>query len=581
MNKALKTWVDECTALCEPEEVIWCDGSESEYRLMIDKMLADGTLVELNQQKYPGCYLHRSNPNDVARVEHCTFICSEKEEDAGPTNHWMAPAAARDKVLPLYAGAMKGRTMYVVPYLMGPKGSPSSKVGIEITDSPYVAASMRTMTRMGQVALDELGDSTDFCKGLHSIGTLDPESRFIVHFPETREILSINSGYGGNALLGKKCFALRIASVQGRDEHWLAEHMLILGLESPQGDISYIAAAFPSACGKTNLAMLVPPESQKGWKIWTVGDDIAWMRIGPDGRLWAINPEAGFFGVAPGTSNLTNPNALATVQSNTIFTNVGMTDDGCPWWEGMDGDPPRHLIDWKGNDWTPDSETKAAHPNSRFCAPAAQCPSVSPKFDDPEGVPISAIVFGGRRSKAAPLVFESFDWEHGTFVGAAMASETTAAATGAVGVVRRDPMAMLPFCGYNMGDYWGHWLDMGRRIPNPPRIFHVNWFRTDDEGKFIWPGFGENLRVLRWVLERCQGGGEARQSAIGRLPAADSIDTTGLAIDNKVVEELLSIDPEVYKQEADLIEEWFNKFGDRLPKQMRSQLEALRERLGA
>jgi phosphoenolpyruvate carboxykinase (GTP) len=580
VNTALKSWVDEVATLTKPSRVQWIGGSQAENDKLIAEMLETGVLHRLNQEQFPSCYLHRSDPSDVARTEHLTFICSTRQEDTGPTNNWMAPAEAKRKVGGLFEGAMRGRTMYVIPYIMGPVGSPSSKVGVEITDSPYVVANMRIMTRMGDVALKQLGDGADFVKGLHSLGDLNPERRFICHFPEEKLIWSVGSGYGGNALLGKKCFALRIASVQARDEGWLAEHMLILGLESPEGRTSYVAAAFPSACGKTNLAMLVPPASQKGWKVWTVGDDIAWLRPGPDGRLWAINPEAGFFGVAPGTSSKTNANAMATLRSNSIFTNVAVTADGCPWWEGIDGAVPETLTDWRGNPWRKGSSEKAAHPNSRFTAPARQCPSISPHFDDPQGVPISAFIFGGRRARTAPLVLEAFDWAHGVFVGASVASETTAAQSGAVGVVRRDPMAMLPFCGYNMGDYFGHWLRIGPMLKHPPRIFHVNWFRQDASGRFLWPGFGENMRVLRWILGRCEGTAAAVDSPIGCLPAKGAIDVSGLDVSPATMDELLAVSPTDWRTEAAGIGEFFAKFGARLPAEMERQRAALVRRLG-
>jgi phosphoenolpyruvate carboxykinase (GTP) len=578
-NAALNAWVEEVARLTTPDRIVWCNGSDEEYQRLVREMLASGSLTELDQQKWPGCYHHRSDLSDVARVEHLTFICSEKEDDAGPTNNWRSPAAMRDTLIPLFTGCMKGRTMYVVPYLMGPDGSSLSKVGVEITDSPYVVANMRIMTRMGDVALKNLGDSTDFCKGLHSIGDLSPERRYIAHFPETRTIWSIGSGYGGNALLGKKCFALRIASTMGRDEGWLAEHMLILGVQNPQGETRYVAAAFPSACGKTNLAMLVPPPEMKGWKVWTVGDDIAWMHFDADGQLYAINPENGFFGVAPGTSSETNPNALETTRKNTIFTNTAITADRQPWWEGMSKTPPAGMTDWKGQPWTAGSGP-AAHPNSRFTAPAKQCPSISPEMENPKGVPISAIIFGGRRDRVAPLVYQSFDWNHGVFVGASMGSETTAAATGAVGVVRRDPFAMLPFCGYNMGDYFGHWLKLGTRSTKLPKIFHVNWFRKNQEGKFMWPGFGQNLRVLKWVLERCEGKGEAVESPIGLLPGKGGIDGTGLALPAGAMDELLSVDAADWRKDLAGIQEYFARFGAKLPAEMKKQADALGQRLG-
>jgi len=579
-NQALKSWVDEVAALTKPEKIQWCDGSQQEYDALIQLMLGDGTMSALDQDKWPNCYYHRSDAQDVARVEHLTFICTETKEEAGPNNNWAAPAEMKEKMTGLFDGCMKGRTMYVVPYCMGPIGSPYSKVGVEITDSAYVTANMRIMTRMGQQALDKLGDSTDFVRGLHSTGELDPDRRFICHFPTTREIWSFGSGYGGNALLGKKCHALRIASAQARDEGWLAEHMLILGLENPQGEVKYVTAAFPSACGKTNLAMLIPPAHYKGWKAWCVGDDIAWMRYGEDGRLYAINPEAGFFGVAPGTSDKTNKNALESLKTNSIFTNTAVTEDNQPWWEGL-SPPPAKATDWKGNAWTPESDGAAAHPNSRFTAPAQQCPVVSDKFDDPQGVPIDAMIFGGRRAKTAPLVFEAFDWEHGVYVGAMAASETTAAATGAVGVVRRDPMAMKPFCGYNFADYFSHWLEMGKKSDKAPKIFHVNWFRQDDQGKFIWPGFGDNMRVLEWVLKRCAGEADAVETPIGHVPAPGTIDLEGIDIDEVTLERLLGVDPDAWQSELEGQKAFLEEFGERMPAEMWSQYEQLKDRLTA
>ena len=578
-NKVVLDWLKEMTDMTQPANVVWIDGSEKQLEELRQEAVSTGELIKLNQEKLPGCYLHRTAENDVARVEHRTFICTSKKEDAGPTNNWMDPKEAYEKLGKLYQGSMEGKTMYVIPYSMGPVGSPFSKIGIELTDSIYVVLNMAIMTRVGKAVIDQLGDNPDFVKCLHAKKDIDEENRYIVQFPEDKTIWSINSGYGGNVLLGKKCFALRIASYLGKQEGWMAEHMLILGLENPKGEVKYIAAAFPSACGKTNLAMLIPPEILKGYKVWTVGDDIAWLRIGKDGRLWAVNPEAGFFGVAPGTSSKTNPNALATTMKNTIFTNVLLKDDGTVWWEGMDGEAPAHGIDWKGNEWTPDMGTKGAHPNSRFTAPAKQCPCISPEWESPEGVPISAIVFGGRRAKTAPLVYESFDWNHGVFVGATMASETTAAASGAVGVVRRDPMAMIPFCGYNMADYFAHWLEMGKKIPNPPKIFNVNWFRLDENGKFMWPGFGDNMRVLNWILDRCEGKAEATETAIGYLPKPSDLNLEGLDIDDAQLAELLSVDKEIWKEEVKGQREFFAQFGDRLPAEIKNQLEALEARL--
>jgi len=578
MPTPLEQWVDDCAAITRPKAVHWCDGSAAEYDRLVGDMLQSRTLLELNQQEFPGCYLHRSDPNDVARTEHLTFVCTRDKDDAGPNNNWMSPAAAKEKVGPLFAGAMRDRIMYVVPYIMGPVASPYSQVGVEITDSPYVAASMRIMTRMGKVARDRLGGSDYFVKGLHSLGDLSPERRYILHFPEERTIWSVGSGYGGNALLGKKCHALRIASWMAREEGWLAEHMLIVGIEEPSGRTTYIAAAFPSACGKTNLAMLVPPASHKGYKVWTVGDDIAWMNPADD-LLHAINPEAGFFGVAPGTNSTTNPNMMATIGRNSLFTNVALTPRGTPYWEGMDGASPPEALDWQGKPWTPASGTKAAHPNSRFTTPAHQCPSISPEWESPGGVPISAIIFGGRRATLMPLVFEAFNWQHGVFLGATMASETTAAATSAVGVVRQDPMAMLPFCGYNMGDYFGHWLRMGARIATPPRIFRVNWFRQGRDGSYLWPGFGENLRVLRWIVARVHGEADPVKTAIGNLPRPADIDLTGVDVSRATLEDLLAVDRGGWLEAAAAQQQFLEQFGERLPREMRDEQAALVKRL--
>ncbi len=579
-NKAVLTWLEEMKAMTNPDQVIWYTGSAEQKAELTKQAVAEGTLIELNQEKLPGCYLHRTKENDVARVEDRTFICTTNKEDAGPINNWMAPADAYKMLGDLYKDSMKGKTMYVVPFIMGVPGSPFAKVGIELTDSIYVVLNMDIMTRAGNVALDELGDSDDFTKCLHASKDINADDRYIVHFPEDNTIWSINSNYGGNVLLGKKCLALRIASYLGKQEGWMAEHMLILGLENPQGEKHYIAAAFPSACGKTNLAMLIPPLS--GYKVTTVGDDIAWLRVGEDGRLWAVNPEAGFFGVAPGTSSKTNKNALETTMSNTIFTNVALKPDGTVWWEGMDGDVPEECIDWKGNPWTKEmgeQGIKAAHPNSRFTAPAAQCPCISLEFSSPAGVPISAIVFGGRRAKTAPLVYQSFNWQHGVFIGATMASETTAAAAGAVGVVRRDPMAMRPFTGYHMGDYFKHWLEMGKKIPNAPKIFHVNWFKQNDQGKFIWPGFGDNLRVLNWILDRCDGKVDATETAIGYLPKAEDLDVSGLNLSDEVMAELLSVDKEAWLEDVANQKEFFAPLGDRMPAELKEEQAALEARL--
>jgi phosphoenolpyruvate carboxykinase (GTP) len=575
----LSSWVDECARLTRPDRVLWCDGSQAEYDRLVASMLADGTLHGLDPKAFPGCALHRSHPSDTARTEHLTFICTERAEDAGPTNNWMSPAEAETRVRPLFEGCMKGRSMYVVPYLLGPPGSSFGRVGVQVTDSPYVVVNLRIMTRMGVPALECLREGGDFTRGLHSVGDLSAERRFICHFPERNAIWSVGSGYGGNALLSKKCFALRIASWLGSREGWLAEHMLILGLEDPQGEVTYMAAAFPSACGKSNLAMLLPPASQRGWKVWTVGDDIAWMRFGSDGRLYAVNPEAGFFAVAPGTSSKTNPNMAATIRRNTIYTNVAMTPERAPWWEGADGPPPASATDWKGRPWTPASPEQAAHPNSRFTAPARQCPSISPRLDDPAGVPISAIIFGGRRAAVAPLVYETFDWRHGVFVGATMGSETTAAATGQVGVVRRDPMAMRPFCGYNMADYFRHWLQFGARRDEAPAIFHVNWFQVDAGGSYLWPGFGENLRVLRWILARTRGQADARRTAIGYVPSPGALDLEGLDLPPSRVDALLRVDAGAWEKEIEDTGRFFDSFGDRLPPELRAEHDRLRHRL--
>ncbi len=581
-NKHVTKWVEEMAAMTQPDQIIWIDGSEAQIDDLRRQAVESGEMIKLNQDILPNCYLHRTAVNDVARVEGRTFICTKTKEDAGNINNWMDPAECYAKLTKLFTGSMKGRTMYAIPYSMSVVGSPFAKYGIELTDSIYVVLNMAIMTRVGTNVLEALGDGDDFIKGLHSKAQLDEENRYIVHFPEDNTIWSVNSGYGGNVLLGKKCFALRIASFLGRNEGWMAEHMLILGIENPKGEISYITAAFPSACGKTNLAMLIPPEiySKQGYKVWCVCDDIAWLRVGEDGRLWAVNPENGFFGVAPGTNNKSNPNALATTMRDTIFTNVVHNlDNNTVWWEGLDKNPPKNAMDWKGNKWDCEGTEKGAHPNSRFTALAQNCPCISSEFNNPQGVPVTAIVFGGRRAKTAPLVYQSRNWNHGVFVGSVMASETTAAATGAVGVVRRDPMAMRPFVGYDMGDYFSHWIAMGKKIPNPPKIFNVNWFRTDDEGHFIWPGFGDNMRVLMWILARCKGEVEAIETPIGFVPKAEDINIEGLDITLDTVKGLLEVNKELWSDEVAGIEEFYKQVGDRVPAELWNEYETLKANL--
>ena len=580
-NEAVLQWMEEMAAMTQPDKIVWITGEEEQLEALRKQAVEEGILIKLNEYKLPGCYLHRTDPDDVARVEDRTFICCEREEDAGPTNHWMDPKEMYEKMYALADGTYKGRTMYVIPYSMSIIGSPFAKYGFELTDSIYVVLNMAIMTRIGKAVCDALGDDTGFIKGLHCQCNLDKENKYIVHFPQDNTIISMNSNYGGNVLQGKKCFALRIASNLGRQEGWMAEHMLILGIQNPRGEIKYISAAFPSACGKTNLAMLIPPEGLQrwGWRVWCVGDDIAWLRIGKDGRLWAVNPENGFFGVAPGTSMKSNPNALISTHKDTIFTNVALDlSDNTVWWEGLNKTPPARAIDWRGRPWTPQSPEKAAHPNSRFTAPARNCPCLSPEFDNPEGVPISAIIFGGRRAKTAPLVYQSFNWQHGVFVGSIMASETTAAATGQVGVVRRDPMAMLPFCGYHMGDYWQHWLDMGKKIPHPPKIFNVNWFRTDDEGHFAWPGFGDNMRVLQWIISRADDEIGAAETALGYEPNTHDIDMEGLEMSMYDMRRLLSVDRDLWLQECSDARAYYEKIG-KVPEELYEELDALEMRL--
>ena len=581
-NRAVLDWVHQVESLTDPKNIFWCDGSEAENDYLLGEAGRQEVLIKLNQEKNPGCYLHRSNPNDVARVEQFTLICTPTKEEAGPTNNWAEPAATYSKLHGMLKGAMRDRTMFVVPYIMGPPESPLAKIGFEITDSIYVVLSMRIMTRMGTQASERLGEKMDaeFNRGVHSLLDINPERRFICHFPQDNAIISVGSGYGGNVLLSKKCLALRIASYLAKKQGWLAEHMLILGVQSPEGTKHYVAAAFPSACGKTNFAMLIPPEHFAGWKITTIGDDIAWMQIGNDGRLYAVNPENGYFGVVPGTSYASNPNAMRAIERDTLFTNVALTNDGDVWWEGKGGDPPKEAIDWKGNPWTPDSKEKAAHPNSRFAVPMRNNPVLDPEVENPAGVPISAIIFGGRRSDTMPLVFQANDWKHGVYLGATMASETTAAATGAVGQVRRDPMAMLPFCGYNIGDYFRHWLETGPRLTNPPLIFHVNWFRKDAAGKFLWPGFGDNMRVLKWIVDRCEGRGGAGESPIGSIPRAEDLDLDGLeGVSPERMRELMAVKPEEWAKELKGQKEFFKTLEPYLPNELLEELQKLGQRL--
>ena len=575
-NAELKSWIDSVAKLATPDKIHWCDGSQEEYNKLMGEMLKTGMMIKLNEQTHPNCFLHHSNPNDVARTEHLTFICSKNQEDAGPNNNWIAPAEGHKKMDALFSGCMKGRTMYVVPYCMGPVDSPLSRCGVEVTDSPYVAVNMRIMTRMGLGAQKRIEADGKFVKGLHSIGDVNPERRFVMHFPEELSIKSFGSGYGGNALLGKKCHALRLGSWQARTEGWLAEHMLIVGIENPEGKTHYVAAAFPSACGKTNLAMLIPPEAyvKKGWKVWTVGDDIAWIHPGKDGRLYAINPEAGYFGVAPGTGKNTNPNALSMLYKDALFTNVAMTKDKQPWWEGLSKPMPSDLINWQGKPYVAGSGP-AAHPNSRFTVAAKQCPSYSAQAENPAGVPLSAIIFGGRRKELAPLVFEAESWNHGVLAGASVASETTAAATGKIGVVRRDPMAMQPFCGYNFGDYFAHWINVGKKASNHPKIFHVNWFRQNQDGAYLWPGFGDNMRVLEWIIARCEGKGEAVKTAIGIMPAPGAINTNGLDVSPETMKELSSIDKKAWTSEMASINEYFAQYGNHIPAELNSELKRI------